>query len=45
MLSKYTGSYEKSDYFRWAVIEKGSNICIGQLAIFLVDNKNHFCET
>lgn len=44
LLDKYIGSYEKQDYYRWAVIEKESNICIGQIAIFLVDNKNHFCE-
>lgn len=44
LLNKYIGSYERSDYYRWAVIEKDSGICIGQIAIFLVDNKNHFCE-
>lgn len=44
LLEKYINSYERSDYYRWAIVEKKSNICIGQLAIFLVDNKNHFCE-
>lgn len=44
LLNKWIGSYDNSDYYRWAVIEKDSNICIGQLAIYLVDNKNHFCE-
>lgn len=44
MLDKYISSYERPDYYRWAVIEKESKICIGQIAIFLVDNKNHFCE-
>lgn len=44
LLDKYIGSYEKPDYYRWAIIEKESQICIGQIAIFLVDNKNHFCE-
>ena len=44
LLDKYIGGYEKPDYYRWAIIEKESNICIGQIAIFLVDNKNHFCE-
>lgn len=44
LLEKYISSYERPDYYRWAIIEKESNICIGQLAIFLVDNKNHFCE-
>lgn len=44
LLDKYISSYDKKDYYRWAIIEKESNICIGQIAIFLVDNKNHFCE-
>ena len=44
LLDKYIGSYEKSDYYRWAVIEKNSNECIGQIAYFLVDSKNHFAE-
>ncbi len=44
LLDKYIGSYDRPDYYRWAFIEKSSGICIGQIAIFLVDNKNHFCE-
>ena len=44
LLSKYISAYQRDDYYRWAIIEKGINACIGQLAIFLVDNKNHFCE-
>lgn len=44
LLDKYIESYPKTDYYRWAIIEKESGICIGQIAIFLVDNKNHFCE-
>lgn len=44
LLDKYIGSYEKNDYYRWAVIEKSSGECIGQIAFFLVDNKNHFAE-
>lgn len=44
LLDKYIDSYKEDDYYRWAIIEKDSNICIGQIAIFLVDNKNHFCE-
>lgn len=44
LLDKYIGSYEKDDYYRWAVIEKASNECIGQIAYFLVDSKNHFAE-
>lgn len=44
LLNKYISSYEKKDYYRWAIIEKTSKECIGQIAYFLVDNKNHFAE-
>ena len=44
LLDKYIGSYEKEDYYRWAIIDKASKECIGQIAYFLVDNKNHFAE-
>lgn len=44
LLDKYISSYEKDDYYRWAVISKETNECIGQIAFFLVDNKNQFAE-
>ena len=44
LLDKYISSYNKEDYYRWAVIAKQSGECIGQIAYFLVDNKNHFAE-
>lgn len=44
LLSRYISSYEKNDYYRWAIIEKSSGECIGQIAYFLVDSKNHFAE-
>jgi ribosomal-protein-alanine N-acetyltransferase len=44
LLDKYILSYQRRDYYRWAIIEKESQSCIGQIAIFLVDNKNNFCE-
>lgn len=44
LLDLYIGSYEKLDYYRWAIIEKDCGECIGQIAYFLVDNKNHFAE-
>lgn len=44
LLDKYIESYDKSDYYRWAIIEKNSGECIGQIAFFLVDSKNHFAE-
>lgn len=44
LLDKYISSYERKDYYRWAIILKESNECIGQIAYFLVDNNNHFAE-
>ena len=44
LLDKYIGSYEKNDYYRWAVVEKTTGECIGQIAYFLVDSKNYFAE-
>ena len=44
LLDKYIGSYEKNDYYRWAITEKNTGECIGQIAYFLVDSKNHFAE-
>lgn len=39
-VSKYSGMY----YYRWAVIEKATGECIGQIAYFLVDPQNEFAE-
>lgn len=44
LLDKYISSYDSNDYYRWAIIEKVSGCCIGQIAFFLVDCKNHFAE-
>ncbi|MDG5856927.1 GNAT family N-acetyltransferase [Clostridium beijerinckii] len=44
LLEKYISSYDKSDYYRWAVILKETNECIGQISYFLVDNNNNFAE-
>ena len=44
LLSKYISAYQKDDYYRWVVIEKASQSAIGQVSIFLVDNKNHWGE-
>ena len=44
LLDKYIGKYEDEDYYRWAVILKETGECIGQIAYFLVDTKNHFAE-
>lgn len=44
LLNKYISSYEKQDYYRWAIVLKETNECIGQIAYFLVDSKNNFAE-
>ncbi len=42
--TKYIVSYSCKDYYRWAVIEKASDECIGQIAFFLVDSSNQHGE-
>ena len=42
--TKYIVSYAKEDYYRWAVIEKASGECIGQVAIFSMDTGNRHGE-
>lgn len=42
--TKYIVSYSREDYYRWAVIEKASNECIGQIAYFYVDSNNQHGE-
>lgn len=44
LLDKYIGAYEQPDCYRWAITEKGTDECIGQIAYFLVDSKNRFAE-
>ena len=44
LLQKYINSYDKPYYYRWAIISKETNECIGQIAYFLVDINNHFGE-
>lgn len=44
LLDQYIGSYKNKDYYRWAIIAKENNECIGQIAYFLVDTTNHFAE-
>ncbi|MCR5701339.1 MAG: GNAT family N-acetyltransferase [Lachnospiraceae bacterium] len=36
LLEKYITAYQSDYYYRWAVIEKQSGECIGQIAYFLV---------
>ena len=44
LLDQYIHGYEKDDYYRWAIVFRDTNECIGQIAFFLVDSKNHFGE-
>lgn len=44
LLDKYITSYNNNEYYRWAIIEKASKICIGQIALFFVSTKNGCCE-
>lgn len=44
LLDKYISAYEKDNYYRWAIILKETDECIGQIAYFLVDSNNHFAE-
>ena len=41
---QYSDDEDMLEYYRWAVIEKKSQICIGQIAFFLVNTQNHFGE-
>lgn len=44
LLDRYISSYENSDYYRWAIIDKDSCECIGQIAYYFVDSNNEFAE-
>ena len=39
-MARYTDGHS----YRWAVVLKETDECIGQIAYFLVDEKNHFAE-
>lgn len=44
LLEKYISSYKNDNYYRWAIVDKADGRCIGQIAYYLVDTKNHFAE-
>ena len=44
LVEKYIARYECDDCYRWAVILRETGECIGQIAYFMVDSKNHFAE-
>lgn len=44
LLESYIQKYDDLGYYRWAAVSRESGECIGQIAYFLVDQKNHFAE-
>ncbi len=44
LLKSYINSYENMNYYRWAIIDKLTHRCVGQIAFYFVDIKNHFAE-
>ncbi len=44
LLGKYITAYKSDHFYRWAVVEKESGGCIGQIAYFLVDEFNSWGE-
>ena len=44
LLDEYIGAYKNGFKYRWAIIEKASGECVGQVAYFLVDVSGHFGE-
>ena len=44
LINGYISKYVNPYFYRWAIIEKDSGECIGQIAYFLVDPGNEFAE-
>ena len=44
LLTKYISSYDNEHYYRWAIIEKESQECIGQVAYYSVNASNNLAE-
>lgn len=44
LLSGYQDSYKDDDYYRWAIVLKENNECIGEIAYWTMDSENHFGE-
>lgn len=44
LLKKFISAYGNENCYRWAIIDKADKRCIGQIAYYLVDAKNHFAE-
>lgn len=44
VIEKFRSGYQTDNYYRWAISLKDQEECIGQIAYFLVDEKNHWAE-
>lgn len=44
LLDKYIENYNNKNYYRWTITIKENNDSVGQIAYFLIDDKNHFGE-
>ncbi|MGL9730077.1 GNAT family N-acetyltransferase [Enterococcus sp. DIV0756] len=44
LLDKYIASYSNDHYYRWAITLKDNSDCIGQIAYFMINEKNHWGE-
>lgn len=44
LLKEYIEKYKSNENYRWAIINKKTGICMGQIAFFMVNSTNHFAE-
>ena len=44
LLNKYIDRYQSGDSYRWAIDIADGEKCVGQIAYFIVDSNNMFCE-
>ncbi|WP_025689941.1 GNAT family N-acetyltransferase [Paenibacillus zanthoxyli] len=44
LLEKWIASYVRSEFYRWAIILKDNEECIGQIAFCSVDEQHHFAD-
>lgn len=44
LIDKFIRAYDNEHYYRWAIVDKNDKKCIGQIAYYLVDSKNHLAE-
>lgn len=44
VIKKFKTGYQADNYYRWAIALKDEPGCIGQIAYFLIDERNHWGE-